>query len=190
MSATENGRPARLAWIDMEMTGLEPERERIIEVAAIVTDGNLEIIAEGPSIVVHQSNELLDAMDDWNKEHHGASGLIERVKASTITEETAEASVLEFLAEHCDVRTAPLAGNSVHQDKRFIAKYMPKLEAFLHYRIVDVSTVKELCRRWYPKEYEAQPRKKGNHRALEDIRESIEELRYYRRAIFKELPAD
>src|SRR5690606_5674855 len=130
---------ARMVWIDMEMSGLDPERERILEIAAIVTDGDLEVVAEGPEIVVHQPESVLEAMDDWNKTHHGASGLIERVRASTVSEEEAEARILEFLAAHVAPRTAPLAGNSVHQDRRFLARYMPQLEAFLHYRIVDVS---------------------------------------------------
>lgn len=174
-----------MVWIDMEMSGLDPERERILEIAAIVTDGDLEVVAEGPEIVVHQPESVLEAMDDWNKTHHGASGLIERVRASTVSEEEAETRILEFLAAHVAPRTAPLAGNSVHQDRRFLARYMPQLEAFLHYRIVDVSTVKELCGRWYPDAYRGRPNKKNVHRALDDIRESIEELRYYRSAIFR-----
>ena len=174
----------RLVWIDMEMSGLDVERERVLEIATIVTDGELEVIAEGPELVVHQPDALLDAMDAWNTEHHGGSGLTERVKASTVSEADAEAQTLAFLAEHVEARVAPLAGNSVHQDRLFLSKYLPKLDAHLHYRNVDVSTVKELVRRWYPEAFDGRPKKKAKHRALEDIRESIEELRYYRQAVF------
>lgn len=174
----------RLVWIDLEMSGLDPSRERILEIATIVTDGQLEIVAEGPELVVHQPDELLVAMDDWNREHHGASGLTERVRSSTVSEEEAERLTVEFVSAHVRAKAAPLAGNSVHQDRLFLARYMPKLETYLHYRNVDVSTVKELVRRWHPKAFEARPTKKGSHRALDDIRESIEELRYYRRAVF------
>ncbi len=177
----------RLVWIDMEMSGLDSTRERILEIATIVTDGQLTIVAEGPELVVHQPDEVLSAMDQWNTEHHGASGLIERVRASTISEEEAERRTLEFLALHVPERAAPLAGSSVHQDRLFLARYMPGIDRFLHYRIVDVSTVKELVRRWSPKAFEARPHKNSTHRALDDIRESIEELRYYRQAVF--LPA-
>jgi oligoribonuclease len=174
----------RLVWIDLEMSGLDPSRERILEIATIVTDGQLEVIAEGPELVVHQPDSLLDGMDDWNRQHHGASGLTERVRASQVGEAEAERQTLEFIAAHVPKRGAPLAGNSVHQDRLFLARYMPALEGYLHYRNVDVSTVKELVCRWHPKAFEARPTKKGNHRALEDIRESIDELRYYRRAVF------
>lgn len=169
----------------MEMSGLVPERERVLEIAVIVTDGNLEIIAEGPELVLHQPDSLLDAMDDWNKEHHGASGLIEKVRASTITEADAEEAIVSFLKEHVEPKKAPLAGNTVHQDKRFLQLYLPAIDDFLHYRIVDVSTVKELAARWYPEAYSRRPNKQNTHRALDDIRESIEELRYYRQAIFR-----
>ncbi|AKF07608.1 oligoribonuclease [Sandaracinus amylolyticus] len=173
-----------LVWMDLEMSGLAIERERILEIAVIVTDGQLEILAEGPEIVVHQPDSLLDAMDDWNKQHHGASGLVDRVRASTISEAEAERQVLEFVAAHVPARAAPLAGNSVHQDRLFLAKYMPQVEKYLHYRNVDVSTLKELVRRWHPQAYAGRPTKRGSHRALGDIRESIDELRYYRRAVF------
>ena len=188
--AKESPRAERLGWIDMEMTGLDPERERVIEIAVLVTDGELNVIAEGPDLVIHQPDEVLAAMDAWNTKHHGESGLTERVRASKLGEAEAEAQVLGFLREHCEPKTAPLAGNSVHQDKRFIARYMPQLEAFLHYRIVDVSTIKELGRRWYPEAYARRPAKKGDHRAMEDIRESLEELRYYRKAFFKAREAE
>jgi oligoribonuclease len=178
------GRNDLLVWMDLEMTGLDPERERIIEIATIITDGELEVVAEGPELVVHQSDELLAAMDPWNTAHHGASGLTERVRASTVDERTAEAQTLAFIAEHCAPRSAPLAGNSIHQDRRFVQRYLPALDAHLHYRMVDVSTVKELARRWYPAVVAAMPKKQERHRALDDIRESIAELRFYREKIF------
>ncbi len=178
-------RDDRLLWLDLEMTGLDPETDRILEIAAIVTDGELEIVAEGPNLVVHQSDAVLAGMDEWNTTHHGASGLTERVRASRSAEAEVEAEVLAFVQAHCTERSAPLAGNSVHQDKRFLAKYMPTLDGYLHYRIVDVSTIKELGRRWYPEPYAGRPKKRGAHRALDDIRESIEELRYYRKSMFR-----
>jgi len=182
------GKNERIVWMDLEMTGLDPERERIIEMATVVTDGDLNIVAEGPELVIHQDDTVLEAMDDWNTSHHGASGLTERVRASTVSDADAEQQTLDFIKEHCRERLAPLAGNSIHQDRRFLVKYMPLLEAYLHYRNVDVSTVKELARRWYPKQHAAAPTKQEAHRALDDIRESIEELRYYRTSIF--VPAE
>ncbi len=174
-----------LVWLDMEMTGLEPDRERIIEVATILTDGQLVEIAAGPDLVIHQSDELLAAMDDWNKTHHGASGLTERVRASTISEADAEQQILAFLNAHVTGKDRPvLAGNSIHQDRRFIRRYMPALEKRLHYRMVDVSTIKELARRWYPGAIAKQPSKNDSHRALDDVRESIAELRFYRQHVF------
>ena len=177
---------ANLVWIDMEMSGLDPERDRVLEIAVLVTDGELNVIAEGPNLVVHQSEEVLAGMDEWNTTHHGASGLIDRVRASTIDDSVAESAVLGFVQEHCAPRTAPLCGNSVHQDRRFLVRYMPALEAYLHYRIVDVSTIKELGSRWYPAAYERRPPKRAQHRAMDDIRESLEELRYYREAFFRD----
>ena len=177
-----------IVWMDMEMSGLYPETDRILEVAILVTDGELNLVAEGPSLIVHQPDEVLDAMDAWNTSHHGASGLTQRVRESTIDESEASAAVLRFLAEHTDKAKAPLAGNSVHQDRRFLARYMPEVEAWLHYRNIDVSTIKELAIRWYPKKYAARPTKKGSHRAMDDLLESIEELKYYRSALF--LPAE
>ena len=174
-----------LVWMDLEMTGLDPERDRILEIAALITDAQLQVVAEGPNLVVHQPDELLAAMDEWNTQHHGESGLTERVRSSTVSERDAEEAVLAFLAEHCAPQTVPLAGNSVHQDRRFLRRYMPTVDAFLHYRIVDVSTVKELGRRWYPEAYARRPQKNATHRALDDIQESIAELRYYREAFFK-----
>ena len=174
-----------LVWLDMEMTGLEPERDRIIEVATILTDGNLVEIATGPELVIHQSDELLDGMDDWNKKHHGASGLVARVKESTVTEADAEAQTIAFINAHIAAKDRPvLAGNSIHQDKRFINRYMPALDKRLHYRMVDVSTIKELGRRWFPEITSKLPAKKEGHRALDDIRESIDELRWYRQHLF------
>jgi oligoribonuclease len=175
----------RLVWMDLEMTGLDPEKERIIEVAVLVTNGQLEIVAEGPSLVIHQPDELLGAMDDWNRQHHGSSGLVERVRGSEVTEEQAEEQVLAFLRANCQERTTPLCGNSIHQDRRFLRRYMPKVDAYLHYRMVDVSTVKELVKRWYPDVARKVPSKSESHRALEDIRESVAELRYYRENAFK-----
>lgn len=177
-----------IVWMDMEMSGLDPETERILEVAVLVTDGELNIVAEGPNLVLHQSDEVLGAMDSWNTTHHAQSGLTKRVRESTIDERQASEALMSFLAAHTEKRKAPLAGNSIHQDRRFVARYMPDVEQWLHYRNVDVSTIKELAQRWYPKQYAARPNKKGSHRAMDDIKESIEELVYYRKALF--LPAE
>lgn len=182
---TSDSRAGRLVWMDLEMSGLDAQVERILELAVLVTDADLNIVAEGPELVVHQPDELLERMDEWNTSHHAKSGLTERVRASTVDEEAAEAFVLAFLEEECVVGETPLAGNSVWQDRRFLARYMPRIDAFLHYRIVDVSSVKELARRWYPTAFDAAPAKRGAHRALDDIRESIEELRYYREHVFR-----
>ncbi len=171
--------PNRLIWLDMEMSGLEPERDRIIEIAVVITDERLEVVAEAPVIVVHQPDAVLDAMDDWNKSTHGKSGLIERVKASTVTEAQAEARMLAFLQEWLPARASPMCGNSVCQDRRFLARYMPQFEAWFHYRNLDVSTLKELAKRWRPEVYKG-VEKKGKHEALADIHESIAELRHYR----------
>jgi oligoribonuclease len=178
-----------LVWVDMEMTGLDPGRERIIEMATILTDGNLVEIAVGPDLVIHQPDEVLDAMDDWNKSHHTASGLVERVKASTTSEADAEGLTLAFINQHVAVKERPvLAGNSIHQDRRFIRRYMAALEKRLHYRMVDVSTVKELARRWFPQLTARLPPKRETHRALDDIRESIDELRWYQANVFVPRP--
>ena len=174
-----------MIWVDLEMTGLDAERERIIEAAVLITNAELEIVAEGPSVVIHQPDALLDAMDEWNTRHHGESGLTERVRASTVSEAEAEADLLAFVSAHTDPKKAPLAGNSIHQDRLFLSRYMPTFAAHCHYRLVDVSSVKELVSRWYPEEYTKRPSKKASHRALDDIRESIAELRYYREAAFK-----
>eukprot|EP01102_Stenamoeba_stenopodia_P011914 TRINITY_DN3697_c0_g1_i3.p1 TRINITY_DN3697_c0_g1~~TRINITY_DN3697_c0_g1_i3.p1 ORF type:complete len:201 (-),score=48.12 TRINITY_DN3697_c0_g1_i3:29-589(-) len=151
-----------LVWIDMEMTGLEPDTDLILEIAVIVTDSELNILAEGPDVAIYQPDSVLDAMNDWCKVHHAQSGLVDRVRASTINVNQAEELVLEFVKKYCDKGKAPLAGNTVHQDKRFLYKYMPTFANYLHYRIVDVSTVKELCRYWYPKDLEAAPLKAGS----------------------------
>jgi oligoribonuclease len=168
-----------LVWIDMEMTGLVPEQDRIIEVAIVITDSSLNTIAEAPVLVVRQTDAVLDGMDNWNKGTHGRSGLIQRVQSSQLTESAVEEQMLHFLALHVPNRASPMCGNSVCQDRRFLARYMPKLEAAFHYRNLDVSTLKELVRRWRP-ELTKGLVKKGKHEALADIYESIDELKYYR----------
>lgn len=177
-----------LVWMDLEMTGLQPEQDRILEIAVLITDADLNIVAEGPELVIHQSEEQLALMDEWNRKTHGNSGLIDRVRASTVTEADAEAQIMAFLKKHVGKRVAPLAGNSIHQDRRFLAKYMTEVDAYLHYRLVDVSSLKELARRWFPETYAAVPKKSERHRALEDIRGSVEELRFYRQVLFAERP--
>ena len=168
-----------LIWIDLEMTGLDVDRERIIEMAIIVTDPELNTLAESPVITVHQSDELLDAMDEWNTKQHGGSGLVDRVKASNTTEAEAEQTMIDFLALYVPAGVSPMCGNSVHQDRKFLLRYMPKLEAYFHYRNLDVSTLKELARRWRPDVLETL-KKQGSHLALDDIRDSIDELKHYR----------
>jgi oligoribonuclease len=168
-----------LIWLDMEMTGLNPDSDRIIELAVVITDSQLNIVAESPVYAVHQPDSVLDGMDDWNKSTHGRSGLTERVRASTLTEEEVSAKMLEFLREYVPQGISPMCGNSIGQDRRFMVRYMPELEAYFHYRNLDVSTLKELCKRWKP-EIARGVVKKGRHEALADILESIEELRYYR----------
>ena len=170
---------ARLVWIDLEMTGLKPDTDRIIEVALVVTDGDLAPVAEAPVWAVRQADATLDAMDAWNKGTHGRSGLIERVKASTFTEADVEAAALAFLQEHVPAKASPMCGNSICQDRRFLARSMPALEDYFHYRNLDVSTLKELARRWKPELMKGVP-KEGKHEALADVYESIAELRYYR----------
>lgn len=180
MALNEN----RLIWLDMEMTGLDPEKERIIEVAVVVTEPDLTVVAQGPVLVVHQSDELLGAMDNWNKSTHGKSGLIDKVKASTTSEADAEDQLLAFLAQHVPAGKSPMCGNTIGQDRRFMVRYMPRLEAFFHYRNLDVSTLKELARRWKPEVYKGFD-KKSQHEALADIYESIDELKYYRENFLK-----
>lgn len=168
-----------LVWLDMEMTGLNPDNDRIIEIAIVVTDSQLNTVAEAPVLVVHQPDTVLDAMDAWNKATHGRSGLIDKVKASPLDEVAVEAQMLEFLKQHVPARTSPMCGNSICQDRRFMARYMPQLEAYFHYRNLDVSTLKELVRRWKP-DLAKGVVKNGKHEALADIYESIAELKYYR----------
>jgi oligoribonuclease len=174
--------PNNLIWIDMEMTGLQPDSDRIIEVALLVTDPELRAVAESPVWVIHQPAEVLDAMDSWNKGTHAKTGLIDKVKASSLTEAQAEAQALEFLAMHVPAGASPMCGNSICQDRRFLARWMPRLEGWFHYRNLDVSTLKELVRRWKPEAAKGFT-KEGKHEALADILESIEELKFYRRTV-------
>ena len=173
-----------LVWLDCEMTGLDPEKERLIEIAIIVTGPQLTPRIEGPVLAIHQSDELLDKMDNWNKGTHGRSGLIDKVKASTVTEQDAEAQILAFIAQYVPKGTSPLCGNTISQDRRFLVKYMPRFEAFLHYRNIDVSTFKELAKRWRPDVYSAF-KKNQKHTALADVHESIDELEHYRKHFLK-----
>ncbi len=180
MTGNENN----LIWIDLEMTGLDPERDRIIEIATLVTDANLNILAEGPVIAVHQSDEQLALMDEWNVRTHTGSGLVERVKASRQDDRAAELETIAFLQQWVPAGKSPICGNSIGQDRRFLYRHMPQLEAFFHYRYLDVSTLKILAERWAPKVKESF-QKKGTHQALDDIRESIAELRHYRQHLLK-----
>ena len=173
-----------LVWLDCEMTGLDPDKERLIEIAVIVTGPQLTPRIEGPVLAIHQSDALLDQMDNWNKGTHGRSGLVDKVKASTVSEHDAEAQILAFLAKYVPKGTSPLCGNTISQDRRFLVKYMPRLEAFLHYRNVDVSTFKELAKRWRPEVYAAF-KKRQSHTALADVHESIDELEHYREYFLK-----
>ena len=168
-----------LIWIDLEMTGLAPNADRILEIATLITDANLNIIAEGPNLAVRQSDELLDGMDDWNQRHHSKTGLIEKVKNSRIDDKEAERQTIEFLVQYSDKGASPMCGNSICQDRRFLANYMPELEEFFHYRNLDVSSVKELVRRWKPEILEGLV-KKGTHIAMDDIKDSVIELVHYR----------
>jgi oligoribonuclease len=186
--AMESAKPKKsktpLVWIDMEMTGLDPNKERIIEIATLITDTDLRMIAEGPNIVIHQGPKILHSMDSWNKKHHHSSGLLDAVKKSKISLKRAEKMTLDFIKKHCEPKKSPLCGNSIHHDRRFLERYMPSIHEYLHYRHIDVSSVKALAQYWYPKDKE-QYKKNNTHRALDDIRESIEELTYLRKKIFK-----
>ncbi len=173
------GSELNLIWVDMEMTGLDPDTDVVIEIASIVTDSNLNTLAEGPVIALHQSDEILKGMDEWNTSHHNSSGLVARVQQSTENEESAARKTLEFLQQYVPQGASPMCGNSIGQDRRFMARHMPALEQYFHYRNLDVSTLKILMQRWRP-DLEAGFSKAGTHQALDDIRESIEELRYYR----------
>jgi len=174
--------PNNLIWIDMEMTGLQPDADRIIEIAMLVTDSQLNLVAEGPLLVVHQPTSVLEAMDSWNRNVHAKTGLVERVKSSRLDEAQAERQALAFLSDHVPANTSPMCGNSICQDRRFLARWMPQLEAWFHYRNLDVSTLKELVRRWKPEAAKGFL-KEGKHEAMADILESIEELKYYRKAV-------
>ena len=173
-----------LIWIDLEMTGLDPEKERIIEIATLITDSQLNILAEGPNIIVSQSKSLLDQMDDWNQNQHGSSGLIDEVKKSAVTEQMAEIETLEFISKYVGPKQSPMCGNTVSHDRRFLSKYMPELENYFHYRHIDVSSVKELIVRWMNQAQSYQ--KNSNHRALDDIKDSINELKHYKKLLFEE----
>ncbi len=173
-----------LVWMDLEMSGLDPKTCKILEIASLVTDKDLNVLEQGPAIAVHQGEEVLSVMDDWNKHHHGLSGLTEAVRKSSINLEEAEKLTLAFIQKHCGPKSSPLCGNTIYQDRRFLIEYMPTLEDYLHYRLVDVSTIKELVKRWYGPEFQA-PQKKQKHKALEDILETIEELKFYREKVFK-----
>jgi len=173
-----------LVWLDLEMTGLDPKKCTVLEVGVIITDNDLKIIAEGPSIAVHHSDKVLDSMESWSRYHHKKSGLTEACRASRISLKKAEQEVLHFVKTHCKEKTAPLCGNTIWQDRRFLVKYMPKLEAYLHYRVIDVSSVKELVGRWYANSHKKPREKHQAHRVRQDIMESIEELKFYRDKVF------
>jgi oligoribonuclease len=174
-----------LIWIDLEMSGLDTMNDMIIEIATIVTDAQLNILAEGPMLAIHQSNEVLNGMDEWNTRQHGQSGLVDRVRRSTLDEAEAERQTIEFLAEYVPEGASPMCGNSICQDRRFMARCMPTLEAFFHYRNLDVSTIKELMKRWAPPNVISGFKKGGSHLAMDDTRDSIRELRFYRESFFK-----
>ena len=173
-----------LIWIDLEMTGLDPEKEKIIEIATLVTDSDLNVLAEGPNLIISQSKDILDAMDEWNQNQHGSSGLIEEVIKSNITEQIAEIETLDFISKYVGENVSPMCGNTVSHDRRFLSKYMPELENYFHYRHIDVSSVKEIIVRWMNQAQSYQ--KNSNHRALDDIKDSINELKHYKKLLFEE----
>lgn len=182
---TQTPERGRILWIDLEMTGLDPQRDRILEIATLVTDMDLQVLAEGPELVIHQPGDVLQTMSAWCREHHAASGLSDRVRRSAIRLEEAESRTLEFVESWFPGFPAHLAGNSVHQDRAFLMHHMPRLAARIHYRIIDVSGIKELVRRWYPALFESKPNKADAHRAMEDVRQSLAELRWYREKVFR-----
>ena len=173
-----------LLWLDLEMTGLDPKKCTVLEIGVIITDGELEVIDEGPAIAIHHSDKVLNGMEPWSRYHHKKSGLTQACRESKIRMKKAEDLVLGFVQKHCKKNTALLCGNTIWQDRRFLVKYMPKLESWLHYRMIDVSSVKELVKRWYPTDHKMPREKKQTHRVMEDVRESIDELRYYRKKVF------
>ncbi|XP_068633901.1 oligoribonuclease, mitochondrial isoform X2 [Battus philenor] len=175
----------RIVWVDLEMTGLEIEKDHILEIACLVTNADLDIVATGPNLIIHQPDEILNRMNTWCVAQHGESGLTEASRCSSITVQEAENQVLKFVSQHVYENRSPLAGNSVYMDRLFIRKFMPKLDSYLHYRIIDVSTIKELGKRWFQKDYSKMPQKKFQHRCMSDILESVAELKYYRENIFK-----
>ncbi len=182
MAAQQDG---NLVWMDLEMSGLDPKTCVVLEIATLVTDKDLNLIEQGPALVIHQPDSILNGMDEWNTKHHGESGLTRAVKDSQTTLEQAEQQTLDFITRHCKPKTSPLCGNTIYQDRRFLIEYMPKLEGYLHYRLVDVSTIKELVKRWYGPQFQS-PQKKQKHKALDDILETIEELKFYRKTVFKQ----
>lgn len=174
-----------IVWIDLEMTGLDVEKDRILEIACIITDSELNITAKGPNIILHEPDSVLESMNEWCKKHHTETGLVEAVKESKITLQQAEKEILDFVKQYCPAKTCPMAGNSIYMDRLFISKYMPTMNDYLHYRVIDVSTIKELCKRWNDNAYSSSPRKRLVHRALDDILESITELTYYKKSFFR-----
>lgn len=173
-----------LVWLDLEMTGLDPKKCAILEIGVIVTDSQLEVLAEGPQIAVHHGEKTLKSMEAWSRHAHRLSGLTDECRRSKVSLKKAEAAVLEFVKKYCAPKSAPLCGNTIWQDRRFLVKYMPRLESYLHYRTIDVSSVKELVSRWYPEDHKVPRLKKQTHRVMADIRESVEELKYYRNKVF------
>jgi oligoribonuclease len=182
MASQQDG---NLVWMDLEMSGLDPNTCVVLEIATLVTDKDLKLVEQGPALVIHQPDSILDGMDEWNTKHHGESGLTQAVKDSRITLAQAEKQTLEFITRHCKPKASPLCGNTIYQDRRFLIEYMPDLESYLHYRLVDVSTIKELVKRWYGPQFQS-PQKKQKHKALDDILETIEELKFYRKTVFKQ----
>lgn len=185
---TAKSKTTNLVWIDLEMTGLDPQKCTILEVGTVITDSALNILEVGPSIPVHHPKKVLDGMEPWSKFHHKKSGLTDACRESKISLKKAEEMTLQFVKKHCKKHTAPLCGNTIWQDRRFLVKYMPKLESYLHYRTIDVSSIKELVTRWYPADYKMPREKKQAHRAVDDVIESVEELRYYRSKVFVKPP--